>query len=409
MPVTVVGMGLSPADLTRRRKEIIGSADILVGGRRHLEGFEHLPAEKWPIGRDLDGLMAAIREVMSEKAVVVLASGDPLFFGIGARMVDALGSDNVSIHPNISSVAAAFARIRTPWQDARVLSVHGRFDCRELLAGLRRNDKIAVLTDPEQTPGWLARFLREHGVSGFSLWVFERLGTGDEAVYAFEDAGEVEDRVFQIPNLVVLIRRSPACSEPRPLYPGMPDNAFAHERGLITKSEVRAVTISKLRLDRPDLVLWDLGAGSGSVGIEACRFLDQGMVFAVEKKAERIEQIMENRDRFGIQNLRVIRADLPGAPAALPDPDRVFVGGGGRDLPDILRSAARRLRDGGVIVVNTVLIQSVSAALDALKESGFQTDITQIQVSGGKTMPWGERLEAQNPVWIIQTIRKQHD
>ncbi len=401
MFVTVVGMGLSPADLTLRHREIIESADILVGGRRHLAEFEALPAEKWLIGRDLDGLMAAIRGAMAEKTVVALASGDPLFFGIGTRIVEAVGAENVEILPNISSVAAAFARVKMAWEDAKVLSVHGRLEPAEILAALRRHDKIAVLTDPKRTPAWLAKFLQEHCISGFSLWVFERLGAGDETVRAFEDVEAVGDSTFGEPNLVVLNRSSSGGSDAVSIYPGMPDDAFLHERGLITKSEVRAVTLSKLKLDRSDLVLWDLGAGSGSVGIEASRFLDRGGVFSVERKAERVKQIIENRDRYGVHNLEAIQAELPEGLERLPDPDRVFVGGGGRNLPVILRAAARRLKAGGVIVVNTVLIQSVSAALETLRELDFETETVQIQVGMGKPMPWGERLEAQNPVWII--------
>jgi len=402
MPVTLIGMGLSPADLTPRHRAIIESADVLVGGRRHLAGFEALPAGKWPIGRDLDGLMAAIREAMAEKAIVALASGDPLFFGIGARIVEAVGAENVEILPNISSVAAAFARIKMPWQDAKVLSIHGRFEPAELLGALRRHDKIAVLTDPKRTPAWLAGFMGEHRISGFSLWVFERLGAGEEKIRAFEDVGAVGNLTFGEPNLVVLNRLSPVEPDAVAIYPGMPDDAFLHERGLITKSEVRAVTLSKLKLDRSDLVLWDLGAGSGSVGIEASRFLDRGGVYSVERKAERVKQIIENRDRYGVHNLEAIQAELPEGLERLPDPDRVFVGGGGKHLPAILREAARRLKTGGLVVVNTVLIQSVSAALETLRELDFETDVVQMQVGVGKGMPWGERLEAQNPVWIIR-------
>ncbi len=402
MPVTVIGMGLSPADLTPRHREIIESADILVGGRRHLAAFDGVAAENWPIGRDLDGLMARIREVVAEKTVVVLASGDPLFFGIGARVVDALGPEKVEIHPNISSVAAAFARIKMAWQDAKVLSVHGRFQPGALLSALRRHDTIAILTDPRRTPAWLAGFLKEHRIAGCSMWVFERMGSEEEKIHFFEEVGPARDLDVDDPNLVILHQSSSAESAAASIYPGMADEDFLHERGLITKSEVRAVTLSKLKLDRPDLVLWDLGAGSGSVGIEASRFLADGMVCAVERKAKRVQQIMENRDRFGVHNLEAVQAELPEGLERLPGPDRVFVGGGGKQLPAILRAAGQRLRAGGLIVVNTVLIQSVSAALATLRELDFETDVAQIQVCAGKGMPWGERLEAQNPVWIIR-------
>ena len=399
-PVSIVGIGLSPEDLTPRHRAIIQQADVLVGGQRLLDLFPDSRAQKRSITRDLDGVIQFIREQMTTRSVVVLASGDPLFFGIGGRLVGALGAERVRIWPNISSVAAAFSRIGEPWQDAVVISLHGRPGDADLMAALDRGRNVAVLTDPRQDPAWIARRLIQDRRTDIRLCVLERLGTDGERVGWYE-LSEAADRAFAHPNLVILKPGgSRAHGAEQPLHLGMPESAFARQGGLITKAEVRAVALSKLRLS-PGQTLWDLGAGSGSVGIEASLFLGAGRVIAVEKRADRVAQIEENRLRFGVTILETIQADLPAGIETLPDPDRIFIGGGGRGLDAILAAAARRLDPGGIVVVNTVLITSVETVSRILKERDFVTEMVQVQISRGQAMPWGERLQARNPVWII--------
>jgi precorrin-6Y C5,15-methyltransferase (decarboxylating) len=187
-------------------------------------------------------------------------------------------------------------------------------------------------------------------------------------------------------------------------FPGMPDDWFVHEKGLITKAEVRAVTLSRLRLfDRA--VFWDLGAGSGSISIEAGLSITRGSIYAVEQHPARIAHIRENCTRFGIGNISVIEARLPDGLGGLPDPDRVFIGGGGENLAQIIHAAADRLTESGLIVVNTVLIDNLTSARQALERMGFSVDLLQIQVSRGKPMPYSHRFEAANPVWIVTGSR----
>ncbi|GBC64044.1 bifunctional cobalt-precorrin-7 (C(5))-methyltra nsferase/cobalt-precorrin-6B (C(15))-methyltransferase [Desulfonema ishimotonii] len=404
-PVSVIGLGLSPKDLTDAHLALIRQADVLVGGKRHLAFFHDVSALKRDITRDLKGAVAFIRNHMAERSVVVLASGDPLFYGIGALLIRSLGPENVRICPNISSVSAAFARIREPWQDACVLSLHGSFDRPVLLKALARSDKIALLTGPDRSPAWLAAFLLEREITDFEMCVLEQMGTETEQV-AWYDLPLAAGHPFADPNVVILKRR-PDARKPVPFYPGMPDHHFEHQRGLITKSEVRAVTLSKLRLCAAPHVMWDLGAGSGSVSVEAALMMQNGEVVAVEQHPDRVAQIRTNREKFGAVNLSVVEAVLPDGLGSLPRPDRVFIGGGGKNLGTIIRAAASRLSENGVIVANTVLLQNIGVAMNTLKELGFDTEITQIQVSTGNPMPWGERLAAQNPVWIISGFREE--
>lgn len=428
--VHVIGLGLSREDLTQKHLDIIARADLLVGGRRHLDYFQHSNVEKLIITRDIASVIKEIKNRMDAEKIVVLASGDPLFYGIGSTLVKALGREKLVIHPNISSPAAAFAAMCEPWQDARLISFHGRVpDKFEYL--VKTEDKLAILTDGTHTPGWIADYLISQKIEDFQYHVFECLGSDDEKIHTFDHLSMVGKNTFAMPNIVVLkrqkndgIARNVHGRSPRspmggagdredvscetavfPIYPGMPDDQFHHENGLITKSEVRSVTLAKLKLDAKDYIFWDLGAGSGSVSIEVSRFLPRGQLFAVEKNEKRIPLIEKNIQKFGVPNLTVCHGSLPGAMDALPDPDRVFVGGGGKNITQIIQLAGNRLSMGGVLVINTVLVQTMSLALEALKKMGFKTQFVQLQVAVSSPMPFGERLEALNPVWIITGIK----
>lgn len=399
-PVTIIGMGMSPGDLTARHHDLIAAADVLVGGRRHLAHFADLAAEKIEIGKGLSTLLPAIRSAARDRRVVVLASGDPLYYGVGAYLVRALGPENVRVYPNVSSVAAAFARIRHPWQDVRVVSLHGRDGAAQLLAATGEADWVAVFTDPTHTPAQVARLLLQNEVTGFEMCILENMGTAAERISWLAPQSAAAS-AFADPNLVVL-KRSPqaAASPPRPLFLGMPDDQFDHQNGLITKAEVRVLALSRLQL-RPRDTLWDLGAGSGSLAIEAAVFIRSGLIFAVEQNPERIQQIRRNAARFGVSNLSAVQAVLPEGLEPLPDPDRIFIGGGGRNLGAIIRQAASRLKPGGRMVVNTVLLDTIQSAVAAMQQLGWEADLVQAQISRSQRMPWSLRMTAHNPVWIV--------
>jgi len=403
-PVTIIGMGLSPDDLTVRHQRIIESADILIGGQRLLDYFKETSASKQIIDKNIAKAVDFIKERMTTQFVVVLASGDPLFFSIGARLVKALGVENVVIYPNISSVAAAFARIKEPWSNVRVISLHGRNNESVLFKALEKENVVAVFTDPKNNPAWLAQRLIEEDFINLKLCVLESLGTSEER-FNWYSPDRAAGMVFAEPNLVILKRSFDGLKWIKPLHLGVPDNYYHHQQGLITKSEIRAIALSKLRLLK-DHVLWDLGAGSGSVSIEASLLVPSGKVFALEKKPERIQQIEINKNRFGVKNLEIVHAVLPEGLEGLPPPDRIFIGGGGRDLQKIINAAVPFLKPGGLVVVNTVLMQNIQTATETLKALNFKPSIVQVQISRSQDMPWGDRLEAQNPVWIVSGSRK---
>jgi precorrin-6Y C5,15-methyltransferase (decarboxylating) len=340
---------------------------------------------------------------MKKKQIVVLASGDPLYFGIGRRLLQALGYRKIRVFPNISSVAAAFASIKEPWDDVRVISLHGRKHESQLFKALEENNTIAVFTDPKNNPSWLAGRLLENQFLNYKICVLEALGSVSEKI-SWYTLAEAAGMKFTEPNMVVLKRGSTGMKDKKHLFLGAPDRWYDHHKGLITKSEIRTITLSKLRL-ATEHVLWDLGAGSGSVAVEAGLFIKTGKIFAVEKQAERVAQIKTNKKSFGIGNLTVIQAGLPQGLEKLPRPDRIFIGGGGKQVKAIITAAVRYLKPKGIIVINTVLIPNVETARATLEKLEFNTEIIQVQITRSRPMPWAARLEAGNPVWIITGLR----
>lgn len=400
--VYVVGMGLSAQDLTPAHLAVIHAAEILMGGRRHLAQFGDLAMEKRTITGRIPETIDFIRAHRSARRIVVLASGDPLFFGVGDTIARALGPDQVTILPNVTAIAAAFARINEPWSEAAVISLHGRDRIFDLAAALRSKAAVAVLTDHRRTPRWLAQWLGQRGLDDVRMAVFEQLGAAKEA-FGWYSVAQAAEKTFSQPNVVIL-KPLPGTTASRCLALGMAEADYAHENGLITKSEVRAVSLAKLRL-QPGLTLWDLGAGSGSVGIEASVLLGAGRIIAVEQHAGRVDRIRQNARRFGVYNHETVQAQLPAGLESLPRPDRIFIGGGGRDLVAIVQAAVGRLNPDGIVVINSVLLDNPARTLDALQALGMATEMIQLQISRSKGMPWSRRFKAQNPVWIISGYR----
>ncbi|MCK4467437.1 MAG: precorrin-6y C5,15-methyltransferase (decarboxylating) subunit CbiE, partial [Desulfobacterales bacterium] len=246
-PVHVVGIGLGIEDLTEKHCQIIRHSDVLVGGRRHLGYFKDYPGEKLLITGDVQKVFKQINDRMQNSRVVVIASGDPNFFGIGPSLVEYLGEDNVVIHPNISVAAAAFSRIKLSWHDAVVVSLHGGKSEKEVLDTIIKKDKVAVFTDSKRTPAWLACKLIEINQDNLRVCIFEDLGSSNEH-FAWYSPKEAAGKEFAALNIVIIVRAGNQRRQMPVAYFGMPEDAYTHEKGLITKTEVRAVAIAKLCL-----------------------------------------------------------------------------------------------------------------------------------------------------------------
>jgi precorrin-6Y C5,15-methyltransferase (decarboxylating) len=357
----------------------------------------------------VDPVIDRIKKEMRHKKVVVLASGDPLFYGIGSTLSRNIDKQHLVIHANISSIAAAFAAIGEPWHDAKVVSLHGRACQAFPFSSLAEETKVAFLTDQTMDPAYIAAMLDRHELLGFRVCVLENLGnTEKEKISWFEDYKSVTALKFDHPNIVVLLKQDrPRKNVSHETHVGMADSQYRHSKGLITKSEIRSISLAKLELTRKDHILWDIGSGSGSVGIEASFQIPWGQVFAVEKNKTRIPDIRHNIQLFHRTNIKVLNLDFPDGAGQLNDPDRIFIGGGGSRLEHIMNRCCGRLKEQGIVVINTILIQNMDTAIRVLKRNSFSWEMVQIQVSRSKPMPYGDRLEPLNPVWVISGRKPQ--
>ncbi len=402
-PVNVIGIGQGKQDLTTAHLALIGKSDLLVGGERHLAMFPEFTGKTLVIKGSLSPIIHRIQEEMVNRKVVVLTSGDPLFYGFGSTLSRHISREYLVIHANISSVSAAFAAICQPWHDAKIISLHGKSGQSFVPASLNTENKVVFLTDPAMDPGFIVQLLIDEKIDGFKICILENLGDKDqEKISWFSDYTKVVEQKFSHPNILILLRsRMVERNVSHETYLGMSDSFFRHSKGLITKSEIRSISLSKLKLAKKDHVVWDVGSGSGSVGIEASLQIPWGQVFCVEKNRERIPDIIHNIKNFDRPNIKIVNLDFPMGHEELKSPDRIFIGGGGQNLNQIISICCERILALGTIVINTVLIQNMETAMAELEARGFSPEMIQVQVSRCKAMPFGHRLDPLNPVWII--------
>ncbi|MHB1535757.1 MAG: precorrin-6y C5,15-methyltransferase (decarboxylating) subunit CbiE [Acidimicrobiales bacterium] len=389
----VGGMAFGPA-----AADAIGTAEVLVGAPRHLAAVAGAPgAERIELRGPLPAALDAVAEQARRgRRVCLLASGDPGFFGIVRALGQRHPDQALAVHPAPSSVSLAFARLGLSWDDATVVSAHGRplLDAVARIAG----DKVAILTSPENPPEAVGVALVDAGWGRRAVSVLSRLGDPGEAITRTDLAG-LAAGTFDPLSVVVVTAPEPT-SGSAGLAWGLREDQFAHRGGMITKSEVRAVALGKLQLP-PSGVLWDVGAGSGSVSVECARLRPGLRVLAIERRADDAARVRANAANHGV-DVEVTEGDAPAVLAELPDPDRVFVGGGGLAVLD---SCCARLRAGGVIVANYALMDR---AVDAWRRLG---NVVQVSVSRGAPLgsgglgsgglgSGGLHLAAENPVFV---------
>jgi precorrin-6Y C5,15-methyltransferase (decarboxylating) len=292
-------------------------------------------------------------------------------------------------------VQLAFARLGLSWHDAAVLSAHGR-PLDSILPAALFARKLAILTDGRNTPSAVAGALLDAGAAGDTrAHVFEHLG-GLHERHVERALGELVGEEFAPLNVLVI----PDAGPRQPWRLGLPEEAFAHRRGLITKAELRAVTLSKLHL-REDDVLWDIGAGCGSVSIEASGLLRHGQVYAVERDAEQLDYLAENRRRFGAGNLTIVAGEAPSALAPLPLPNAVFIGGSGSALRSIVDVVRDRLAPGGRLVANMVSLEHVHDLMVLARSKGWTGGFGQFSMARSTTTAGLTRLAALNPIFVV--------
>jgi precorrin-6B C5,15-methyltransferase / cobalt-precorrin-6B C5,C15-methyltransferase len=371
---------------------------LLCGGRRHLELFPSAGAERVVIDGDLERLFSRL-EARPPKTTV-LASGDPCFFGIGPLLAERFGRENVAIHPRPGSVSLAFARLGLAWQDATVLTVHGR-PIRNAIGPALRASKLAVLTDAQHTPSCIAQALLEAGMADCPAFVCERLGGPRERIHQLTLKGLL-GREFDPLNVLILLSAEDGVVSGF----GRPESEYNSERGQITKAEVRAVALSKLEPWRAK-VCWDVGAGSGSVAIEAHSLMREGEVFAIERDAVQVQLLTDNVKRHRAGGVRIIQDEAPQGLTNLPDPDAVFIGGAGSELNAVLRFSAERLRPGGRLVANFALLESLEIWQGVAKHLAWPSELSQISISRAEALGAGTHLTPLAPVWVTRLTKPE--
>lgn len=394
--IHVVGLGMDPDNLPEHSLEVIEHAQVLCGGRIQLAHFEDHPAEKLPIVAPLDDCLAQLSARHAEGLmVVVLADGDPLYYGIGATLIERLGPEEVAVYPGVTALQAAAARLKIPWSQVETVSLHGRSDWLPLYRALMRADFVAVYTDPANVPAAVAQAALDKGCDHFAMWVLEEMETEAEQVrkLTLEQAASTS---FARRNLLLLERTG----RPRvDLTLGIPDDLLAKEKNLITKGPVRAAGLSALRI-RPGDTVWDLGAGCGAVAVEAAS-LAAGQVLAVEKNGSRVGLIRENIARTGAYTVEPVHGSMPRCLDDLPAPDRVFIGGGLSRSDGVLDAACARLAPGGRLVCHVVLLSTLERVRRNLAARGWPVFVTLVSTAETRPLADDVHLAAHNPVFIV--------
>jgi precorrin-6B C5,15-methyltransferase / cobalt-precorrin-6B C5,C15-methyltransferase len=360
--VTVVGIGADGwTGLPPRSKTAIEQADALVGGPRQLSLLpEAVPGRRIPLPSPLLPGLSELIAAHASSALVVLASGDPMFYGIGSTLVGILGAARVTVLPHLSSVSLAAARLGWPLDDVDVVSLVGR--PRELLHPvLQPGRRVFALTAETTAAADVRALLDARGFGGSQVTVLADLGGEQEAV------GPADGRPHSRLAIIAIDCRLDGGAAPLPRVPGLPDDAFEHD-GQITKREVRALALAALA-PVPGQLLWDVGAGSGSVGIEWMRVHPASRTIAVEPRTDRRDRIARNAAALGVPGLVVVPGSAPDALSGLPRPDAVFVGGGVTD-DGVVRACWDALAAGGRLVANAVTIEGQAVLADWWRGAG---------------------------------------
>lgn len=423
MSCTIIGVLDNGIDsLTPAAIQAIQSAELAIGASRTLDLFSEQikDADQKDLSGHLKDVPVWISDALqANKKIVVLATGDPLCHGIASYLYKKIDHTNLQVIPNISTIQLAFSHIGIAWQDAQIVSIHNK-DAGEwykgagpehglyaLLQALFNADKLAILTGPENTPDRIARLmLAENIADQFEITVAENLLCENEKVIQAESVEFIAKQSFNGNDIVILQRKQSLTPE---ILFGIQDSDF-HQRkpdkGLITKREVRAVSLARMQL-KANSIVWDIGAGSGSVGLEAARLCQKGYVYAIEKNAADVEIASHNAKQLNIYNYQLINNKAPIGLDKWPNADAIFMGGTGGELAALIDLCLQRLNTNGWLVMNFVTFENLSTAIETLKKQQANWDITQLQASRSQPILHMNRMQAENPVWVVSAQKNQ--
>ena len=407
--IHIIGIGEDGlAGLTGAARKLVEEADLVIGESHALALVPETKAQRVIVKANLDEATARI-EAASNQEVVVLAVGDPLFYGVARYLCDKLGKERFDVIPHVSTMQLAFARVKESWEEAFLTNL-ATHNVQSVLDQIRGAEKIGLFTSEEHTPSSVCRALLERRLDYFTAYVCENLGSPDERVTQGQ-LSEIAAGEFSPLNVLILIRMPGAPDRPaeaigKRLF-GNPDDVFLQskpKRGLLTPSEIRSMVLAELDLG-PGSVVWDVGAGSGSVAIEAAQIASAGTVYAIEMDPEDHELIIQNAKRFGLTNLVPVLGQAPEAWSDLREPDAIFVGGSGRGMCRLVDPAYRQLKTGGRLVVSMSSIENLGEVHRMLHASCPDVKVWMMHFSRGNYQLERIRFESINPTFLVAVVK----
>jgi precorrin-6B C5,15-methyltransferase / cobalt-precorrin-6B C5,C15-methyltransferase len=405
--IPVIGIGPDgAAGLSVRCRELLGAAEMVFGSDSALRLLPELSAERIAIGSDLPAAVERLRAALGKKRIAVVASGDPLFYGTARYFCEKVGPDQFEVVPHVSSMQLAFARIKETWEEAYLSDLSAR-PLEDAIDKIRTAETVGLFTSEVNNPARVARELLARGIDYFTAWVCENLGGKDERITKGE-LTDIRDMRFDPLNILILKRKPNRPDVPRAGAKlrrfGNPDDVFAQSRpksGLITQAEVRAIALAQLDLHSGN-VFWDVGAGSGSVAIEAAALVAPGPSYAIEQDSADYHLIVANAQQFGVTNVRPIFGTAPEVFADLPAPDAIFIGGNGGEVARLMEACFQSLRPSGRLVTNVGTLEMLSATYAALKRLTPKVDVLLLNLSRGVEQLESLRFEAINPTVLLR-------
>jgi precorrin-6B C5,15-methyltransferase / cobalt-precorrin-6B C5,C15-methyltransferase len=408
--IYIVGIGADGlAGLSVRAKELLTSAEILFGSEGVLRLLPEVNAERVRIGSDLQDIVERLKANLGRKRMVIVATGDPLFYGVARYLCDKIGREQFEILPHLSSMQLAFARIKETWEEAYLtdLSIRGLDD---VLDRIRTSETVGLFTSETYHPARIARELLIRGLDYFKAYVCENLGGKDERITQGE-LNEIQSMHFDPLNVMILRRKPGRPDLPRSTKKlmrfGNPDDVFAQSRpksGLITQAEVRSILLAQLDL-QPGSIMWDVGAGSGSVALEGAQLVDPGKVYAIEQDSADYHLIVANAETFGIRNLQAVFGTAPAVFQDLPHPDAIFIGGNGGEVARLLEASFNALRKGGRMVVNVGTLEMLSATYEVMKRLDPRIQVMLVNIARSVEQFESLRFESVNPTFLLRITK----
>lgn len=399
--VYLVGIGMGgDGTLTRKAQEVINNSDLLIGADRMLEGFKKLnkPNLVAYLPREIGSYLRVHTEY---QRVAILLSGDVGFYSGAKGILNELTEFDVKLVPGISSLIYFCAKLKMPWQDVYLTSVHGKDNL--LIPHIKRESKTFSLLNGGSSLKELCEKLKYYGLGQVILHIGERLSYEDERIISCK-AEELTDFNFD-PLLVVLVENPNPDTE---VFKQIEDEAFIRGEVPMTKSEVRTVSIAKLGLTK-DAVVYDVGAGTGSVAIEMAQKSPDIRVYAIEKNEKGLELIKRNKQKFAADNLEIVGGIAPEALEELPAPTHVFIGGSAGNLKEILECIYRK-NENAKVVLNTVSLNTLAEVMNLIEEGNYEaTDIIQMNISKAKKLGKYQMMMGQNPIYIMVLNRVYKD